>query len=163
MALQEGYTPEEAMKVVYDYSRDNARTPMQWSSREYAGFSKVLPWLKVNPNYKDINVESQIQDESSLLNYYKSLVSLRKDEEYKEAFVYGKMSPAYTQKDTTFGFYRIGESKKILVLVNMSREESEIILEDRIKKCLSNNVDTLVLEGSILRMQGFQALVFEIE
>jgi oligo-1,6-glucosidase len=73
-------------------SRDNARTPMQWDDSEYAGFSKAKPWLGVNGNYKYINYASQKNDTSSILNFYKELIALRKD---NECLVYGEFLPLY--------------------------------------------------------------------
>ena len=80
-------------------SRDNARTPMQWSDEANAGFTTAKPWLKVNENYKAINVAAQEKDPSSVLNYYRRLVALRKSDEFKELFTYGRCVPAYEDTD----------------------------------------------------------------
>lgn len=73
VCLDAGLTEEEALKVVAKYSRDNARTPVQWSAEENAGFTTGKPWLKVNPNYTSINVAAQEKDENSVLSFYKNL------------------------------------------------------------------------------------------
>ena len=78
MALAAGLSAEEALEVCCRNSRDNARTPMQWDASENAGFTTGRPWLKVNPNYKTINVKSQLEDADSVLSYYKKLLSLKK-------------------------------------------------------------------------------------
>ena len=67
------------MRSIYAKGRDNARTPMQWSAAENAGFSSAEPWIKVNPNYEYINAESQLSDPDSVLSYYRRLIRLRKE------------------------------------------------------------------------------------
>ena len=79
VALDAGCTPDEALKVVSRFSRDNARTPMQWTDGENAGFTTGKPWLRVNENYKKINAESQINDPDSVRSFYKKLIALRKN------------------------------------------------------------------------------------
>ena len=78
VALDAGFTPQEALKAVARFSRDNARTPFQWNSGKNAGFSEVTPWLRVNPNYTTINLESQRNDPDSVYQYYRALIALRK-------------------------------------------------------------------------------------
>ena len=77
--INEGVSVNEALKAVASISRDNARTPMQWDSTNYAGFSENTPWIDVNENYKSINVESQLANENSVLNFYKKLIKIRKE------------------------------------------------------------------------------------
>lgn len=74
-----GYKEEAIMDSIHAKSRDNARTPMQWNDGENAGFTDGKPWMKVNPNYKEINVSQQIGDENSIFNCYKELIRLRKN------------------------------------------------------------------------------------
>lgn len=71
-------TPEEVMKAIHEQGRDNARTPVQWTKDKHAGFTTGEPWLAVNPNYKEINAETVIQDKDSIYHYYKQLIQLRK-------------------------------------------------------------------------------------
>lgn len=87
VAIEKGYSDEEALEIINIFSRDNARTPFQWSGSENAGFTTGRPWLKVNENYKVINANSQIEDEESVFNFYKKLINLRKAEEFKDALV----------------------------------------------------------------------------
>ena len=84
VALNAGLSPEDALAAVSRFSRDNARTPMQWSGKENAGFTAGTPWLKVNPNYTSINAADQLDDPDSVRSFYKKLIALRKDPEYKE-------------------------------------------------------------------------------
>ena len=89
VARRAGLTDEEALETITFHSRDNARTPMQWSDEEHAGFTTGEPWLKENPNYTQINVQEQLGREDSVLSFYKKLIALRKDPAYKDTFVYG--------------------------------------------------------------------------
>ncbi len=77
--LEEGKSPEEAIDIVADTTRDNSRTPMQWGSEKYAGFSTNEPWLMVNPNYHTLNVEEQENDPSSILSFYKQMIRIRRE------------------------------------------------------------------------------------
>ena len=81
-----GKTPHEAYRTVWAGSRDHARTPMQWNTQENAGFTTGKPWIEVNPNYKDINVETEEKNENSVLNFFKKMIALRHEH---PAFVYG--------------------------------------------------------------------------
>ena len=99
-------------------SRDNARTPVQWSDSDNAGFTTGTPWLKVNSNYKDINVQNQENDPDSVLNYYRRLVATRKSPEYKEVFTYGVFEPAYEDTEYVMAYYRVSDNQRILVAAN---------------------------------------------
>ncbi len=86
-ARDAGLTDKEALEACSRLSRDNARTPMQWNTQENAGFTTGTPWLKVNDNYTEINVETQDTDPDSVLNYYRKLIALRKSPAYKEVLL----------------------------------------------------------------------------
>ena len=96
-------SPREALKIVSLYSRDNARTPVQWDSSPNAGFTTGIPWLMVNPNYREINVKAQEQDKNSLLSFYKQMISLRKNKDYKETLVYGDVIPFERETPQSYG------------------------------------------------------------
>ncbi len=158
-ARNAGVPEEEAFKACADMSRDNARTPMQWSGGDNAGFTKGTPWMKVNPNYSEINVESQQGDADSVLHYYQKLIALRKSEEYKELFTYGWFAPVYGDQEKIMAFYRYldGEAKKpekrVLVAANFGEGPMELPLEYKVKETLLSNLpqnhvgERLVLEG----------------
>lgn len=153
VALKAGFTEEEALKICFEYSRDNARTPMQWSNKKNAGFTKGKPWLKVNPNYEKINVESQLKDENSVLNYYKKLIAFRKSKEFENIFVYGSIEPAYLYQDKIFAFYRILNETKILVVANFGKEDAEIELYEKPIELLLSNKEDKVLEGPVIKLK----------
>lgn len=161
VALDAGLTPEAALKAVARRSRDNARTPMQWTGEENAGFTAGTPWLRVNSNYTAINVEKETIDPNSVLNFYKKLIALRKDPEYKETVVYGALEPFMEDRHNLMVYYRKGD-KTLLVVGNYQWEEQEITLPSECKKVLINNYPDMVLDGNSVKLHGYQVLVVEL-
>ncbi|MFW2499774.1 alpha-glucosidase [Clostridium diolis] len=162
VAIEKGYSDEEALKIINIFSRDNARTPFQWSGSENAGFTTGRPWLKVNENYKVINANSQIEDEESVFNFYKKLINLRKSEEFKDAIVYGEFVPTFEEYDNLFAFYRQGESKKLMILANYQKEEQIIELDKQYVKVLINNCEEIKKDKNKIILQGYQVLILEV-
>ena len=161
VALDAGLTPEAALKAVARRSRDNARTPMQWTGEENAGFTAGTPWLRVNSNYTAINVEKETIDPNSVLNFYKKLIALRKDPEYKETVVYGALEPFMEDRHNLMAYYRKGD-KTLLVVGNYQWDEQEITLPSECKKLLINNYPDMVLDGNSVKLHGYQVLVVEL-
>ena len=161
VALDAGLTPEAALKAVARRSRDNARTPMQWTGEENAGFTAGTPWLLVNSNYTAINVEKETIDPNSVLNFYKKLIALRKDPEYKETVVYGALEPFMEDRHNLMAYYRKGD-KTLLVVGNYQWDEQEITLPSECKKVLINNYPDMVLDGNSVKLHGYQVLVVEL-
>lgn len=164
-AREAGLSDQKALEVCSRMSRDNARTPMQWTSGENGGFTKGTPWLKVNPLFKDVNVEAQEQDPDSVLNYYRKLVALRKSDELKEVFIYGEFLPEYENVDGVMAFYRKDESKCILVAANFGKDAATIKLKSEIEKVwLSNRIDgTVDCEKDSLNLRSCEVVVLELE
>ena len=165
IAREVGLSDQEALEVCSRMSRDNARTPMQWTSGENGGFTKGTPWLKVNPLFKDVNVEAQEQDPDSVLNYYRKLVALRKSDELKEVFTYGEFLPEYENVDGVMAFYRKDESRCILVAANFGKDAATIKLKSEIEKVwLSNRIDgTVDCEKDSLNLRSCEVVVLELE
>lgn len=161
VALEAGLTPDEALKVVANFSRDNARTPMQWSDGENTGFTEGTPWLKVNPNYTSINVENQMEDLYSVRSFYKELIALRKKPEYKETVVYGALKPYLEDTHNLMAYYRKGD-KTLLVIGNYQREEQTVNLPSGYKKVLLNNYPNLSSDGTALKLSGYQVVILEM-
>ena len=157
-----GLSEEETLKVIARFSRDNARTPMQWDDTYEAGFTTGTPWLHANPKYTTINVASQVNDENSVLSYYKKLIQLRKNPEYKEAIVYGELVPYLREQKNLMAFYRKGEEKTLLVLTNYQNEEQNVALPTSNYRILLNNCEDVQEENGAIQMHGYQALVLEI-
>lgn len=161
-AIAAGCTPEQAMDACRRMSRDNARTPMQWSDAENAGFTSGKPWLKVNPNYVTINAARQEQDEDSVLHYYRRLTALRKSDAYREVFTYGSILPMYTDTDSVMAYLRKNKEQRILVAANFADHPVTVTLAQRAKKVLLANQPT-DLPGSTLTLQPCHAVVLELE
>lgn len=113
--LAAGYSKEDIMNSIYAKGRDNARTPMQWDDSENAGFTGGKPWLKVNENYKEINVKNEMNDPDSILNYYKELISLRKN---NDIFADGKFKMYLPDDENIFAYERTLGDKKMVVVCN---------------------------------------------
>ena len=161
ISLDAGLSPEEALAVISRYSRDNARTPVQWDDTSHAGFSTGTPWIRVNPNYTRINVSSQEKDDSSVLSYYKKLITLRKNPEYQETVVYGTLIPYLEEQHNLMAYYRKGD-KTILVAGNFQKRPQTMKLPASIKKILLNNYPTFNQAGDSLLLDSYQAIIVEI-
>lgn len=155
-ALALGYSKEEALSFCNENSRDNARTPMQWSAEENAGFSEKTPWLAVNPNYKEINVAAQENDKTSVLNFYKKLIALRKDPLYKDTFVYGAFQPVFTDMDTVFAYERVNaeNGQRILTAGNFGKETVTLSLEKEPSRLLLSNAEKTDLNSELTLASG---------
>lgn len=161
VALDAGLTPEEALKAVSKFSRDNARTPMQWSDEINAGFTTGTPWLKVNPNYTKINAAAQLDDADSVWHFYQKLIALRKNPAYKQTIVYGKLEPVWEAVHNLMAYYR-KDDKTLLVVGNYQREEQSITLPSPYNQVLLNNFKEVMEEDGVIRLQGYQVLILEI-
>ncbi len=157
-ALKAGFSPEKAMQAVSKFSRDNARTPMQWSKDKNAGFTTGTPWLKLNPNYSVINAAAQQDDPDSVLSFYKKLIALRKNPEYKDTLVYGSLEPLWENQHNLMAYYRKG-AKTLLVIGNFQQETQTVILPQGNYKLLLNSDSILNIEDSRLTLQGYQVLI----
>lgn len=162
-ALKNGLTKEKALEICQQFSRDNARTPMQWSEEEHAGFTTGEPWLFVNPNYKEINVKREEQNKTSILNYYKKLIALRKQEQYNHTFVYGEFVPMYIEQEGIVAYYRKDEENTILVLVNLSDKEQELTLEGTVEKILLSNQNVVQQKDNIIYLKSCEAVVLQLD
>lgn len=159
VALEEGLSEEEAFAIVKKYSRDNARTPFQWDDSENAGFTTGKPWLTLNPNYKEINAKSQVNDPDSLFSYYKKLIRLRKDPEHQDVVVYGEVIPYLVEEPKLMAFYRKGETETLLVLGNFQTAKKTVKLPSQPKQVLLNNVNDLTMTSDEICLEGYQAVV----
>ena len=160
-AIKEGFSKEEALKLVNKFSRDNGRTPFQWNDSINAGFTEGTPWLGVNKNYKEINVESQLNDKNSVLSFHKELIKLRKSEEYSEAIVYGDFIPDLENYDNVISFYRKGKDKNLMVIINYQNKKQMIDFEEKYKM-LINNYGYVEIDNNNLMLEPYQGIVVEI-
>lgn len=159
-----GIDKDYMMRCIRWKSRDNARTAMQWSDADYAGFSEKGVWFAVNPNYRTINVAAQQHDPDSILSYYKRLIRLRK--EYP-VIVSGDFIPLDPDSETAYCYMRTYRGETLLVLCSFSKEEQEIALpvqcQNRSAKLLITNEkntadDDVQTEGTVL-LKPYEAQV----
>lgn len=161
LAISAGLSDKEALAVCSKMSRDNARTPVQWSDSDNAGFTTGTPWLKVNSNYKDINVQNQENDPDSVLNYYRKLVATRKSPEYKEVFTYGVFEPAYENTEYVMAYYRVSDNQRILVAANFGKDAKTIELKFPVKKVVLSNVGKKEINEVSLKLDSCEVIVIE--
>ncbi|RBW68399.1 glycoside hydrolase family 13 protein [Bacillus taeanensis] len=118
---RKGRSHDELMKIVWERCRDNARTPMQWNKTNQAGFSSSeSSWLGVNSNYREINVEQQLEDKDSILNFYKEMISLRKN---NEVFVYGTYELLLENDSELFVYKRVIDDQMAIIICNFTNQE----------------------------------------
>ncbi|MBU3190004.1 alpha-glucosidase [Clostridium bowmanii] len=123
-------THDEIMDAIYKRGRDNARTPFQWNDKKNAGFTDGTPWIKVNPNYKNINAQAQLHDENSVFNYYKKLIELRKK---YEIIVYGDYTLILEDDVDIYAYIRKLADETLLVICNFGENKTKFNLPKNIK------------------------------
>lgn len=162
VAKEAGLSEEEALTAIAKYSRDNARTPMQWSAEPGLGFSDGPAWLiSPKPDYS-INVEDQEKDPNSILNYYRKLTALYRHPLYGNTIRFGDMIPAYRDRENIIAFERRGD-KRLLVISNFQNRQATLELPAPIKTVILNNVAGLFQEGDqVLELAPYQTIVLEL-
>ncbi|WP_036608342.1 alpha-glucosidase [Oribacterium sp. P6A1] len=161
-AIEDGLSEKDALKILSLKSRDNARTPFQWSEDKYTGFSDTEPWLKVNPKYKDINLEKQKDDAGSVFNFYKELIKLRKNPDYLDTMVYGEFSPYHEEQKNLLSFKRKAD-KTILVVANYQNEPQSLVLDRPVKSILMSNRKDICFDNGAISLQGYDFIIAELE
>jgi oligo-1,6-glucosidase len=156
-------THDEFMTAVHYKGRDNARTPMQWDSSEHAGFTSGTPWLKVNPKYKDINVEQALEDPNSIFYYYQKMIALRKQ---MPIIVHGKFELILEDHPEIFAYTRSHEGKKLLVVANFYGNTVQVELPEQLQvagwsKLISNYADSAD-EPTGLQLRPYEAVVYTL-
>ena len=162
--LEENHPKELVTRYIQTTSRDNSRTPMQWSDQEDGGFGSMEPWIKMNDNYEKVNVAAQERDEDSLLNYYKKLISLRRDSSYKEVIVYGDFTLFDEFHPSIFAFTRQFMGQTLFVVCNFFAETAylglgPLKLKDMI---ISNYKDDALFEGTLC-LRPYEAAVYVLD
>lgn len=161
----EGVPHEDIMKVIHASSRDNSRTPMQWSNEKSAGFTTGIPWLGINENYYNINVEKQLADENSILNFYKKMIKLKKD---NDVFTYGKYNLILDKHPQIFAYTRTLKEEKMVVFSNLTGDsatwESDLVFGVESNGLLIANYE--VADHDLLKnfeLQPFETRVYRIK
>ena len=162
VAKEAGLSEEEALAAIAKYSRDNARTPMQWSSEAGLGFSDGPAWLISPKPNTAINVEDQEKDPNSILNYYRQLTALYRHPLYGNTIRFGDMIPAYRDRENIIAFERRGD-KRLLVISNFQNRQATLELTAPIKTVVLNNTAGLFQEGDqVLELAPYQTIVLEL-
>lgn len=161
-ALTRGDDMTEFMRVLNYNSRENGRTPMQWDTTIHAGFTTGTPWKRVNENYKSINVAAQNDDPNSILNHFRAMTRVRRD---NPVLVYGAYALLQKEHPDIYAFTRTLEDDKMLVLLNFSKGDASIVLPgiDIAGDAVINNYATLEIEGDTVKMQPYQGVVVRIK
>lgn len=158
-----GYSEEESMKLLRVYSRENARTPVQWSDEENAGFSTHEPWMIVNPNYKEINLAKQEGDSNSVYAFYKKMIALYKNPAYHETLTFGRFEPYMRETKNLIAYYRRGEGQTLLVLANFQNEPQTVMLPEAAGNVILNNCASVdVDDNGRITLGGYQAVIIEL-
>lgn len=142
-----------------ELSRDNSRTPMQWSNGVNAGFTSGKPWLTINPNFTQVNVDESEKDPNSILNYVKKMIALRK--QHKDVLVYGKYTLLDKDNKQVYSYTRESGSKKYLVVLNFTSATTKANTGIDLSKAkvLINNYDKPAADGSL---RAYEAVVYEL-
>ncbi|WP_258105161.1 alpha-glucosidase [Marinoscillum sp. MHG1-6] len=160
-AMSEGADMDDFMQELNFMSRDNGRTPMQWDATKNAGFSDGVPWLPVNENYTEINVDLQEEDKESCLNYFRRMVKLRKA---NPILVYGDYKVIFPKHEQVYAFTRSLGEQQVIVLLNFSSEPVTVTLPDNVLmgEVWINNYKGVKLDGQALNMEPYQSIIAEI-
>ena len=162
VAKEAGLSEEEALAAIANYSRDNARTPMQWLAEPGLGFSDGTAWLISPKPDVAINVEDQEKDPNSILNYYRQLTALYRHPLYGNTIRFGDMIPAYRDRENIIAFERRGD-KRLLVVSNFQNRQATLELPAPIKTVVLNNTAGLFQEGDqVLELVPYQTVVLEL-
>jgi trehalose-6-phosphate hydrolase len=156
---EQGIAEEDIYKVLQERSRDNSRTPMQWNKSLNAGFSDGKPWLSVNDNYNEINVEDSLKDKNSIFYHYKRLISLRK--EY-DVVAYGNYVPLLNENNNVFAYKREYLEESLIVINNFYETEVTVVLdieELESYKCIITNYEERNLK-QIFSLKPFESIAF---
>ena len=155
----QGYTHEELMESIYAKTRDNARTPMQWDTTEQAGFTTGKPWMKVNPNYTEINAAEQVDCEDSIFNYYRKLIQLRKE---LPVLTDGKFTMLDMDHNQIFAYLRDNGEDKLLVVCNFYGNTVDYAVSEKAEdlELLIGNYTEENMQTDVLR--PYEARIYRI-
>ena len=159
-AATDGEDLDHYLKKLNLLSRDNGRTPMQWDAKKNAGFSSETPWLPVHENHTTVNVANQQNDHNSVLNHFRKMVALRKD---NLLLVYGNYAIIQDDHPTIYAYSRTLEDQQMIILLNFSELESSISLPnfDYNKEVLINNYNEFSIDENTITLKPYQAVVLK--
>lgn len=151
---------EKFMEAVHRIGRDHARTPMQWDGSDNAGFSESEPWLRINPSYKEINVESALKDKNSVFYHYKNLIKLRHED---DLITEAGFELVDRDNKSVFAYERKLDNKSLVVVANFYEEEIEFELPGSYNlegyNLVLSNYDDMLSSGNKLKLRPFEAVI----
>ncbi|HRQ39190.1 MAG TPA: alpha-glucosidase [Chloroflexota bacterium] len=161
---EKGVDPQTVMPLIHAKSRDNARTPMQWDEGPNGGFSSGDPWIKMNPNYPEINVRQALADPNSIFYYYRQLIRLRKQ---YPVIVYGTYDLILDAHEQIYAFTRTLDEERLLVMLNFSADTAVFTLPPHIsftdKDLLISNYEVSTADDiRLLTLHPFEARVYRL-
>jgi alpha-glucosidase len=161
---EEGKSHEEIMEIIWKNGRDNSRTPMQWNDGVQAGFTTGTPWLKVNPNHKEINVENALKDPDSIYHFYKKLIELRKAH---ETLVYGNYDIVLEDHDQIYAYTRTLKDETFVIITNLFPEEAEFtfpttLQAEKAELCISNYPQQANEDMTTITLRPYEARVYRL-
>ena len=161
-AASDGEDLDLYLKKLNLLSRDNGRTPMQWDDTNNAGFSSETPWLPVHENHTTVNVANQQNDHNSVLNHFRKMVALRKD---NLLLVYGDYEIIQEEHPTIYAYSRTLDDEQMKIILNFSELTSKINLSNlvQIKEVLINNYNELLIDKNTITLQPYQAVVLKFK
>lgn len=139
--IAEGVSHQDMMEIIWASCRDNSRTPMQWNGEMNAGFTTGASWFGMNPNYKEINVEKQKNEENSIFNFYKKMIALKKEH---DVLNYGTYDLLLEDDPQIYAYTRTLQDEKVIVISNISKAEAvynEDLFALECKRLLLNNYE----------------------
>jgi oligo-1,6-glucosidase len=161
--LEAGLSPDEFIAGANANGRDNARTPMQWTDAEQAGFTTGVPWIEINPNFRHVNVNASLSDSSSILSHYRQLIRLRKEH---PVIVYGQYQSFLDQDPQFFVYTRTLDDQKLLVVANFSATEGTLELPEELQlagECISYNYKPVDRMEVPMRLKPYEAFAILCE
>lgn len=163
---QNGGDLQKLLEYTIDNNRDNGRTPMQWDDTKNAGFSTDNTWLKVTSNYQSINVSAEEKNNNSCLNYFKKLTTLRNNN--KDIWVYGTYTILDKDNPDVFAYTRESNGKKMLVLLNFSKEtkNTNLQLKNKIQKAILCNYETISkdnIKENTINLRPYEAVIYSLK
>lgn len=159
---EEGMSEEEILHILGNTSRDNSRTPMQWSKENHAGFSSGAPWMKITSNYEKVNVEYQLKDKNSILHFYKKMIHLKKEH---PLFTYGSYDLLMAEDEQIFAYKRKLDGQTALVITNLTNKKAVWVAENGItvssKNLILQNLEVKPHENSTeITLRPYEARIY---
>lgn len=161
LLIKKGLEEEEAINIIKNRSRDNSRTPMQWTGKKNSGFTNGNPWIDLADNYKEINVSLEKENEDSILNYYKELIKLRSN---NKIISEGKFIPILKEHSKIFAYIREKDKEKILVVCNFYGEKTMANIGElkNKKEIILNNSKENKIENEFIFLDPYGVMVVYI-